>query len=97
MAKAYITEFAADLSIEGPTTAIQPPLAEQTVTFTTTTQSSVFNPATRFIRVHADAICSISVGVNPTATTSTARLVAGQTEYYRLGGSGFKIAFVTNT
>jgi len=44
-------------------------------------QSSAFNAKTRFVRLHADAICSIEFGTNPTAAATTARMAAGQTEF----------------
>ena len=62
----------------------------------TSAQSSAFNAATRFIRVHTDAICSILIGSNPTATTAKKRLAADQTEYFAVN-SGDKIAAITNT
>lgn len=98
MAKAYVTELTALATRVSTATQIaqMPPVAEQTVTFTTTTQSSAFNVATRFIRVHTDAICSISIGSNPTATTSTMRMAADTVEYFGVT-AGDKIAFVTNT
>lgn len=97
MAKAYITELTAQATrVTDAPIAQMPPVAEQTVTFTTTTQSSAFNAATRFIRVHTDSICSIAIGSNPTATISTMRLAADATEYFGVA-AGDKIAFVTNT
>ena len=98
MAKLYVSEYDRLGSvISGPAMIAQEPsLVEQTVTFTTTTQSSAFNAKTRYIRVHTDSICSISIGANPTATTSTKRMAADATEYFAVGG-GQKIAAVTNT
>lgn len=97
MAKAYVTEFTALATrVTDAPIAQAPPVAEQTVTFTTTTQSSAFNAATRFIRVHTDSICSIAIGSNPTATTSTMRMPADTIEYFGVT-AGDKIAFVTNT
>lgn len=98
MAKAYVTELTALATrVSMPTPIAQmPPIAEQTVTFTTTTQSNAFGATTRFIRVHTDAICSIAIGSNPTATTSTMRLPADTIEYFGVS-AGDKIAFVTNT
>lgn len=101
MAKLYITEYAAvGGGMDGQPSAIayEPPVASQTVTFTTTTQSSAFNAITRFVRIHTDAICSIEFGTNPTATTSTRRLAADATEYFAVPvGNSFKVAAVTNT
>ena len=97
----YVTEFQELPTItlgHSGAMAMQPPMAEQVVAFNTTTQSSAFNAATRYVRLHADAICSIEFGTNPTATTSTARMVAGQTEYYAVPkGASYKVAAVTNT
>jgi hypothetical protein len=60
--------------------------------------SSAFNAATTYVRIHTDAICSISFGTAPTATTSTMRMVAGQTEYFAVPvGRSFKVAAITNT
>ena len=97
MATLYIAEFGNLVGLDGKAQiAPNPPIAEQTVSFSSSTQSSAFNGQTRYIRVHTDAICSILVGSNPTATTSTQRMVAGQTEYIGVT-PGHKIAAVTNT
>jgi hypothetical protein len=73
------------------------PVAEQTVAIGgTSTQSSAFNAQTRFIRVHTDVICSIKIGTDPTASTTTARMAADQTEYFAVQ-PGDKIAVRTNT
>lgn len=59
-------------------------------------QSSAFATDTRLVRIHTDAICSIAVGSNPTATANTRRMAAGQTEFLAVSG-GQKIAVITNT
>ena len=99
MAKLYISEFERmgnDGNGAVSQVAYAPEVATQVVTYTTTTQSNAFASRTRFIRVHTDSICSISIGADPTATTSTARMAADQTEYFAVVG-GHKIAAVTNT
>ncbi len=101
MAKLYITEFSdfARLQNAGaqPWGALQSMIGDQTpISFSTSTQSVAFNAATRFIRVHTDAICSIAYGSNPTATTGNMRLAAGQTEYFAVKG-GDMLAVVSNT
>lgn len=60
-------------------------------------QSAVFAANTRLIRVHADAICSVLLGSNPSATVSTAdaRMAANQTEYYQVN-PGDKIGVISN-
>lgn len=97
MSTAYVTELTT-LATKAANAQIaqMPPIAEQKVSFTTTTQSSAFNAATRFIRVHPTSICSIAIGSNPTATTSTMRLAADAVEYFGVT-AGDKIAFVDNT
>lgn len=64
MATLYITEFAeiqgGDNNGKVPVVKL-PPLAEQTVAIGAETDSAAFNAATKFIRVHCDAICSIKV------------------------------------
>jgi len=102
MATVYITEFSAQAQdlrgfhIQAPA---QPPVAEQTVAIGAgSVQSAALNDKTTIIRVHADAVCSIAVGVNPTATAVKARMAAGQTEYFAVPRqSGFKVAVITNT
>lgn len=94
MAKVYITEFTAiDLNVSR-----EPPLANQTVAIggSSVQCSNAFHAATRVIRVHTDAICSIEIGNNPTATANTRRMAADTTEYYGAEG-GMKIAVITNT
>lgn len=93
MAKLWITELA---YMPGMSQVAQlPPIAEQVVTFTTTTtQSAAANHSTRFVRVISDADCHIAVGDNPTATTSSLKLIAGSPEYFGVG-AGQKIAAVT--
>ena len=99
MAILYISEFnyiggGARFPVQG---AFQPPVAEQTVIISTSShQSNAFNTLTNFVRLHADAICSIEFGANPTATTSTARMAANQTEYFAVV-PGQKVAVIPNT
>ena len=99
MAKLYVSEYerlGAAIGSGQAQFAQEPALVEQAFTFTTSTPSSAFGSRTKYIRVHTDANCSVLVGENPTATTSTKRLAADQTEYFAVA-PGFKIAAVTNT
>ena len=77
----------------------QAPLAEQTVAIGgASTQSAAFNARTQVVRIHTDSICSIKFGTNPTATTTTARMIAGQTEYFAVPmGAGYKVAVISNS
>ena len=98
MAKAYISEYDVMPVLAGRAvpTGMEPAVAEQAVTFTTTTQSAAFNARTKFIRVHVDSICSYEFGANPTATVTTPRMAANSTEFFGVV-AGQKVAFVTNT
>jgi hypothetical protein len=105
MTKLYITEYARMSQSSGPGNTVvqapeEPPLAEQVVDFSGgAAQSSAFNAKTRFVRLHTDSICSVKFGANPTATTSSARMAAGQTEHKGISGDGSaaKVSAITNT
>ena len=95
----YITEYAESGTIGGQGTPVgrEPAITTQTRTTSgASAQSSAFNSATRLVRVHTDAICSVLIGVNPTATTSSPRLAANQTEYFQVT-PGHVLAAITNT
>lgn len=99
MAVLYITEHPYPVVYQGLSAmAVSlPPLAEQTVAIGgTSAQSAAFNAKTRIIGVHTDAICSISVDEDPTATTDNRRMAAGATEYFEVQ-PGHKIAVIENT
>lgn len=100
MGSVYVTEYA-ELGIgkngQVVQAGVEPALTTQKLTSSgTSLASSAFNAKTRFVRVHTDAIISILFGSSPTATTSTARMGAGQTEYFAVN-PGDKIAVITNT
>lgn len=100
MATVYITEFSESgfgQVARGLPIASLPAITTQTRTVSgTSAQSSAFNAKTKVIRVHTDAICSILVGADPTATTSNMRLPADHTEYFAVQ-PGDKLAAITNT
>lgn len=98
MAVVYISEFSSLANVVGCNIAMMPPIAQQTVAIGAETDSNAFNASTRFIRVHADAICSIAVGLTPTASTTTLRMSADSTEYFGVPlNSGYKLSVITNT
>lgn len=101
MATLYITEYdseGSDLNGNKVQVAMAPNVAEQTVAIGgTSTQSAAFNANTRLIRVHTDAICSIKISANPTATAANKRMAANATEYFALRGNGLMLAVITNT
>lgn len=100
MATAYIAEYTGlglTNSGRGQFPSDEFLVAEQTVAIGGgSVQSSPFDLTTRFIRLHVDAICSIAIASNPTATTSKKRLAANQTEYFGVK-PGWKIAVISNT
>lgn len=99
MAKVYITEY---IRMPADTRGLVPAGDEPGVTTQTvaiggaSVQSSAFNAATKFIRLHTDAICSVEFGSNPTATANSARLAANTTEFFGVR-AGHKVAVITNT
>lgn len=97
-ATVYIEEFQRNSNVTYQAALAVPGVAKQTVAITgSSVQSAAFNAATMIIRVHADAICSIEIGgASPTATTTSMRFIAGQTEYF-LVNPGDKLAVITNT
>lgn len=100
MAVLYITEYAdAGFAPDAGSVPQEPPITEQTVAIGgSSTASAAFANNTRLIRLHTDAICSVSFGTNPTATVTKRRLAAGQTEWVRvLTNQQYKVAVITNT
>jgi hypothetical protein len=96
----YITELNAiggtgNHSISG---AQWPPIVEQTITIGgASTQSSIFNKNTTLLRINVDSSCSIAIGLNPTATITSARLAANQTEYFSTPpNSKWQVAVIAN-
>ena len=104
MAYLYVTELgkmqqapAVGHREESAQVAMLPSLAEQRINIGgTSAASAAFGSGTLLIRVHTDSICHITVGSNPTATNSMARMVAGQTEYFGVK-AGDKIAVIAGT
>lgn len=101
MATLYITEYS-DLARADGTyaqAAQEPSAATQTVAIGgSSTASSAFNPATKFIELHTDAICSYAVGTAPTATAAKTRMAANQTKIIGVpNNQSYKIAVITNT
>lgn len=95
----YISEYNDIGSINTLTTPWPPgaALATQTVAVGgASVQSSAFNSKTRAIGVICDVGCSISIGSNPTATTSTTLLQQGVPYNFVVAGSQ-KIAVIANT
>lgn len=97
MATLYIAEFERPRN-QYVNIANAPPIAEQTITIggASTQCTNPFNAKTALIRLKTDAICSILIGANPTATTANSRMSAEDTEYYSVMPN-HKIAVISNT
>lgn len=86
MAKLYVTEFA-NMAADDRGASIQigqePGYEQQPLTIgASSAQSAAFRRDTNFVRIKAESACSIAFGNSPTATTSSRRLAANQTEYF---------------
>lgn len=98
----YITEFNSqgyDQRGNLAPVAQVPAVAEQTVaTVGISTQSAVFGASTAIVRLISDTTCSVTFGINPTATTGSMRLYANTPEYFMLQpGQGYKLAAIANS
>lgn len=97
MATLYITEYQGYSTAGTPfQAALEPEQTSQTKAIAAAAQCTPFGKNTYLIRVHTDAICSILVGANPTATTANKRLAANQTEYFAVK-PGQVLSVVANT
>lgn len=98
MATLYVTEFTSLGNADNgqPQIARRPGTTQTVAIGASSTQSAAFNAATRFIRLHTDAICSTAVSDNPTATTASERMPADAVEYFSVR-PGDKIAVIANT
>lgn len=99
MAFLYITEYKS-LARDGQGSRApmgeEPAVAEQQVAIGVAAQSAAFNPDTKFIMVHADAVCSLLIGDNPTAVVTKKRLAANADRFYAVI-PGQKIGVIANT
>lgn len=95
-----ITEYAnLARSGDGPfvLTGQEPAVAEQEINITGSTQSSApFNARTRFIMVHAAAVCALAFGDTPSAVAGRHRLGAGETRFYGVS-PGQRVAVITRS
>ena len=98
MATMQITEYsqlATDANAHPIQVGSEPALVRSLLTFTTTTQSVVFNGKTRFIRIVSDTDGYVNFGLNPTATTATDTLVKADSEQFFGVVAGQRLAAVT--
>ena len=100
MANVYISEYqslAIDLTGRHCAAGEEPAIASQKIAIGgSSAQSAAFDDTTKIARIHADEVCSIVFGADPTATSAGARLAAGQTEYFGVK-PGHKVAVITNS
>lgn len=100
MANAYIREYARVATVPGGgaiPVPMEPPVATQTVSFTTATQSAALNDATNYVLVTVDADHNMLVGENPTATAAIYPLFTADTERFFGVKPGQKISFYDGT
>ena len=102
MATLYVAEFSQMPITDNrvPEFAMTPPLVEQTLAISATSNlSNAFNAKTIYVRVESDAVCSLawatSGATTVTATTSNMRLSASAPEYFGVQGGG-RVAVITN-
>ncbi len=74
--------------------ALEPAITTQTVTYTTSTQSTAFNNSTHFVRIVCDAKAHFSFATSPTATANSPYLPADTPEYFGVTpGGAIEVAF----
>jgi hypothetical protein len=94
----YIEEFSTNAKgFSGPLQVPEQPAdATQVVDFSLgVAQSAQFNASTMFVRIHTDVVCSRLFGSNPTATTVSPRMGAGDTEYHGVT-PGLRVSVIAN-
>lgn len=100
MATIYVSEYTsmADALNGQAQVAKHPALQRQSMAITgaSTTLPSAFTAQTRFIKVHTDAICSITIGKTPTAITTADRMPADMTSFEGVN-PGDNLAVIANT
>lgn len=105
MATIYITEYASMGSAPfGPSqTPLEPPIAAYSFAITSASATpsapnAIFNNKTNLIRIHTDGICSVAIGVSPTAVVTANRMAANQTEFRSVPqGAPMTVAGIVNT
>lgn len=99
MSTLYVSEYSQILSdIAGAVQiGMEPAIAEQALSIGGgSTPSAAFNAATRFVRLHTDAVCSVSFGPSPVAVATAKRMAANTTEYFGVQ-AGQKVAVISNS
>jgi hypothetical protein len=74
--------------------AREPAVTDQTVTYTSSTQSTAFNNSTHFVRIVCDAKAHFQFGTDPTATANDPYIAADAPEYFGVTpGVSIEVAF----
>lgn len=73
--------------------AMRPVTTQKLASSGTSSQSSAFGSNIEYIRLVSDAAVHVEFGKNPTATTSTIYIPAGDVEYFKVS-EGEKIAAI---
>lgn len=101
MATIYVTEFA-ELPLDKFGAVIPSPkypaVAKQSMSITgaSTTLANAFASTTHFVLIHTDSVCSIDIGLAPTAVTSGDRMPANETRFAGVR-PGDNLAVITNS
>jgi hypothetical protein len=91
-----IREYTAIQNVGGQSVqvALEPAVAQQEVTFTTSVQSAAFNNLTAFVFIVCDALAHFEFGADPEATASDAYIPANTIYFPGITtGVGLKVAF----
>jgi hypothetical protein len=99
MATLHIQEYSrlgADADGERIQAGSEPAVNSQTVTFSTSSQSTAFNKSTRLVRVVATSDAYLVFGDNPTATASGMKIAQDTAEYFGVK-PGQKVAVYDGT
>lgn len=83
MGKLHITEYGGLVQTSGGVAPYpnEPALANQAITYTTTTPSAAFGANTRLVRLISDGLVFLKFGATPTADAGDSRLPADTIEY----------------
>ncbi len=82
MGNLYIQEYECTINQGKVQAGLEPRIASQKVSFTTSAASASFNSATRFIRLWSDIDVWVKFDFDPTAVVTDMPLAAGVPEYF---------------
>lgn len=98
MASLYVREYrdvATSVMAADVPAGAEPAATDQKLTISgSAAASSAFTATTYFVRVHTDVVCHVEFGDSPTATTSSARMAANQTEFFGVK-PGHKVSVIS--